>query len=613
MEFRHPVLRSVVYHSVSPPERRQAHGALARALGPAPAAAWHAALAVRSADEAVAARLAEVAADGGRRGAPASAMRGLALAAAITPGPELRAVRLRDAAANALLAGRTDEAAGLVEQGLAVTDDPLRTSELRQLRAGVLLRQARPDEALAVLEQESAASAAEDPARAARLLLEGATVHMMTGDMPALLDLAERAGSLAAGVDAEAELVARLVTAEVRLARGETALGAPVIAALEPTLLAVPLAPGTTELITMAGHATLWIEDFDRAGRLIDRVVRDARAANALGILAYPLATRAHLDFRLGRWADALADAEAAVETAELSAQSGMLAHALAALALVQAGLGQREAARASGQRSLELARRFDARALMLYAHHALGLEALGAGRPQDAIDDLAQCAAIVAAQGAYEPGLVQWQGDHVEAFVRAGQPDGARGALAQLEADAARTDRTWALAAAARCRGLMAADDAFEAELLAALALHDRAEQPFERARTELVLGERLRRARRLADAREPLRRALAAFERLGARDWASRARDELRTAGATTGEAPAVRRGFDELTAHELRIALLAARGRSNPEIAADLVLSRKTIEYHLGQVYRKLGLRSRTELAAHLAGAEGGRLAS
>ena len=72
-------------------------------------------------------------------------------------------------------------------------------------------------------------------------------------------------------------------------------------------------------------------------------------------------------------------------------------------------------------------------------------------------------------------------------------------------------------------------------------------------------------------------------------------------------------MRRGFDELTAHELRIALLAARGRSNPEIAADLVLSRKTIEYHLGQVYRKLGLRSRTELAAHLAGAEAGRLAS
>ena len=351
------------------------------------------------------------------------------------------------------------------------------------------------------------------------------------------------------------------MTAEVRLARGESELGAPVIAELEPTLLAVPLAAGTSELITMAGHASLWIEDYDRAGRLIDRVVRDARAANALGILAYPLATRAHLDFRLGRWADALADAEAAVETADLSAQTGMLAHALAALALVQAGLGQREAARTSGQRSLELARRFDARALMLYAHHALGLEALGAGRPQDAIDDLAQCAAIVADD--YEPGLVQWQADHVEAFVRAGQHDGARRALARLEADAARTGRSWALAAAARCRGLMAGDDSFEAELRGAVTLHERSDQPFERARTELVLGERLRRARRLADAREPLRSALAAFERLGARDWASRARDELRTAGATTGEAPAVRRGFDELTAHELRIALLAARG--------------------------------------------------
>ena len=139
------------------------------------------------------------------------------------------------------------------------------------------------------------------------------------------------------------------------------------------------------------------------------------------------------------------------------------------------------------------------------------------------------------------------------------------------------------------------------------------RVQHPFEQARAELVLGERLRRARRLADAREPLRtrpRDLRAARRAG---LGRRARDELRTAGATTGEAPAVRRGFDELTAHELRIALLAARGRSNPEIAADLVLSRKTIEYHLGQVYRKLGLRSRTELAAHLAGAEGGRLAS
>ena len=219
-----------------------------------------------------------------------------------------------------------------------------------------------------------------------------------------------------------------------------------------------------------------------------------------------------------------------------------------------------------------------------------------------------------MAAQDAYEPGLVQWQGDYVEAFVRAGQPDGARRALA-VPGVRRRAHRAALGARGGRAlpRPAWRPTTRSRRSCGTRSSVLERTDLPFERARTELVLGERLRRARRLADAREPLRSALATFERLGARDWASRARDELRTAGATTGEAPAVRRGFDELTAHELRIALLAARGRSNPEIAADLVLSRKTIEYHLGQVYRKLGLRSRTELAAHLAGAEGGRLAS
>ena len=292
-----------------------------------------------------------------------------------------------------------------------------------------------------------------------------------------------------------------------------------------------------------------------------------------------------------------------------------MLAHALAALALVQAGLGQREAARE--QRA---ARRWSWPAastparLMLDAHYALGLEALGAGRPQDAIDELAQCVAIAAARTSSSPGSSSGRPTTSRRSSAPASPTAPAARWRALEADGG----AHRAPVGARGRGALPRPDGGRRLVRGGAAARagrciERSDQPFERARTELVLGERLRRARRLADAREPLRSALATFERLGARDWASRARDELRTAGATTGEAPAVRRGFDELTAHELRIALLAARGRSNPEIAADLVLSRKTIEYHLGQVYRKLGLRSRTELAAHLAGAEGGRLAS
>ena len=121
----------------------------------------------------------------------------------------------------------------------------------------------------------------------------------------------------------------------------------------------------------------------------------------------------------------------------------------------------------------------------------------------------------------------------------------------------------------------------------------------PFERARTQLALGERLRRAKQRAEAREPLTAALDEFERLGARPWAERARTELRATGgpAAGRRAPAA---ADQLTPHELQIAVLVAQGMTNREAAAALFLSPKTIEYHLGQIYRKLDVRGRAQLA-------------
>jgi DNA-binding CsgD family transcriptional regulator len=122
----------------------------------------------------------------------------------------------------------------------------------------------------------------------------------------------------------------------------------------------------------------------------------------------------------------------------------------------------------------------------------------------------------------------------------------------------------------------------------------------PFEVARTHLSHGERLRRAGRRTDARQALRRAIEGFDQLGAKPWATRAQAELRATGATprrrTGEIDR-----DELTAHELQVALAVAAGASNREAAAALFLSPKTIEFHLGRVYRKLGVRTRSELAS------------
>jgi DNA-binding CsgD family transcriptional regulator len=147
-----------------------------------------------------------------------------------------------------------------------------------------------------------------------------------------------------------------------------------------------------------------------------------------------------------------------------------------------------------------------------------------------------------------------------------------------------------------------MLVEEGFESEFDAALEGHA---SPFERARTQLRLGARLRRERRPTDARFPLRSAQEAFELLGASGWAAQATAEL----AAAGERPKRRQAsssplLHDLTDQELRIALLVAEGVTNREAAATLFLSPKTVGYHLGKVYEKLGVRSRTELARLIA---------
>ena len=127
---------------------------------------------------------------------------------------------------------------------------------------------------------------------------------------------------------------------------------------------------------------------------------------------------------------------------------------------------------------------------------------------------------------------------------------------------------------------------------------LHERAGRPFERARTELAFGEFLRRLRRRAQARTHLRAALERFEALGAALWSERARGELRASGETARKRdPST---LDELTAQEVHIAQLVAEGRTNRDVAGQLFLSPRTIDFHLRNVYRKLGIASRMELA-------------
>lgn len=293
----------------------------------------------------------------------------------------------------------------------------------------------------------------------------------------------------------------------------------------------------------------------------------------------------------------AYANGVESVQIAEETGQLNVLSFCLATVARVEAATAREDDCRDHVRRALELAGELGAGSIRIYAVAALGLLELGLGRPSAALPVLEELAKLVEELGPRDPGVVEWAPDLIEAQLLCGRVEEARETLRTFEEQARSTGNPWASASAARVRGMLV-EEGFEREFAA--ALHGHASR-FERARTELRLGERLRRERRLTDARAPLRSAHQAFELLGARGWSAQAGAERAAAGERPKRAeahlPAL---LHELTEQELRIALLIAEGVTNREAAAALYLSPKTIGYHLGKVYNKLGVRSRTELA-------------
>jgi DNA-binding CsgD family transcriptional regulator len=247
-------------------------------------------------------------------------------------------------------------------------------------------------------------------------------------------------------------------------------------------------------------------------------------------------------------------------------------------------------------------ASRFGIGGALTYGHVFLGRLALGLGLIEEAIAELEEAAGLVERHKMREPNWVQETPDLIEAYVRAGRVAEAASALSEFEEKAERTGRVWTLAAAARCRGLLASEGSFEREFEDSLAWHNRTPTPFERARTELCFGERLRHAGQQSKARLNLRSALQTFEHLGAAPWTARARTALGASGEKV--RPRSAKGLRTLTPHELQLALIVGRGATNKEASASLFISSKTVEAHLHHMYVKLGIRSRTELAHILA---------
>jgi ATP/maltotriose-dependent transcriptional regulator MalT len=343
-------------------------------------------------------------------------------------------------------------------------------------------------------------------------------------------------------------------------------------------------------------HIPLW--DFERARSESLEAAGRARDAGALAALSGLLMIAADTSFRLGDWDAADAAAIEALQVAGDIGQPAIAGWVLTTRSRLLAARGRREESLAAARAALRLAQSERISAGLRFAHAALGFGELGLDHTGAAITELETVEGLVEGTGMEEPTIVPWAPDLIEAYVRQGRDGDARRVLAGLERQAASTGSPVAGAAAARGRGMT--DDDFEPAFARALALDDRRPMPFERARTLLAFGRRLHRARRRAEARDRLREALEGFERLGAEAWAGQAGAELRAAGARRRREP----DGDALTAQEWRVAEAVRRGSSNRAIAADLFLSPKTVEFHLHQIYRKLGVHSRTQLIAALA---------
>jgi DNA-binding CsgD family transcriptional regulator len=506
-----------------------------------------------------------------------------------------------EAAAAAQAAGNLGRAARLLDDALTSTEDPLLRADVQHQRALISMWRAAPAHASRQLLAEAARVERLDPARAARMTADAAWASFLAGELDAGLAAAEQASALAARGGGIVEVLCSGLLGVAHLLRGRSSEAFPLLRRFAPLFDDVQFLERTAGAVWPAALALVWLEQYDQARDAFGLLVDHARTQGSPALLPRALVGLSELEFRTGDWLSARA---AAAEAAQLADETGQpLAHAFALLALARVAAPQGREADCTGH-VFEAVRLTPSGtgAVLAYAGAQLGALELAVGRSEATIGHLEQVSERAAHHGLRDPGVLQSAPDLIEAYVRCGRVAEAEAALAELERQAHATERPWALATAARCRGLLAPAARFEAAFLEARELHESSEMPFDAARTELCYGSRLRRARRRSDARAPLRTALATFERLGAEPWAARARSELLATGETMRSGDAAR--TDELTPRELAIAELVAGGATNREAAAALYLSPKTIETHLSRVYRKLGVRSRTELARRLA---------
>jgi DNA-binding CsgD family transcriptional regulator len=601
VRFLHPIFAAAVYEAASAPRRRALHRRLAGVVSDIEERARHLALASDAPDAEVARVLDRAAARARARGAPEAAADLVEEACRLTPPDRADELRRRsiEAAEHHFRAGDLGRARELLD---TVVNDPEcgeSRARARFLLASVCHHEHSFPEALDLLEK-AREEAGGNPRLRAAIDFELAYVHESCGDTGAAdapakraLGLAERIGS--PGMLAEALAVSAIV--DFLLGRGlddriDRAL------ALEDPDREVPVVIRPS---LIASHLDLYVGRLDRAGDRLRRLRRRVIERGEETDLPYVCMSLAWLECRRGDLDAAARFAGEGLESARQLESESLLGYGLAFVSFVDAYRGEAVPARTLACEALALFERTGWGHIVIWTLAGLGVLELSVGDFEAADGALGPVVEPVEETGLREPIHAFFLPDAIEALIGLGSLERAERLLRMLEERARVLDRTWALEAAARCRGLLLAS---EGDLTGALEkldearhLNEKTRMPIEIARTLLARGQIERRARRKAPARASLQEARSIFERHGARLWAERASAELDSLGLS-------RSGPDELSPAERRVSELAASGRTNREIAATLFMSPKTVEAHLAHSYRKLGIRSRAQLGTRLA---------
>ena len=604
VRFTHPLLASAVYSQADAESRRRLHRRLAEVVEDPEERPRHLALGAEGPDVMVASALDEAARRARARGAPDAAAALAEQALRLTPPGHADDVRRRS-----LEASEYHFHAGDLPRAQVLLEDMLPATSRGSERAWVLSRlgEIRTAEtgqwSAEELFQRALAESGDDRSRAQAQLSLAFSAMVGRGDIPKAAGHARAALELAEGLGDDSLLRDALL----QVLFYDFLLGRGVQGDLWERAVILEDRVWEGEVATVAGHTRIqrlilaailkWSDDFEAARERLTSSYRRALEAGDEAAVPYLLYHLSELECWAGNWDLAVRYAEEGCQTAERTAQEDVRAATLYARALVTAHRGEMEMARASAEEGLAMAERMGNLPVALLHRSVLGFLALSVADHAGVHRHLGPLAEGLATMGVAEPAVVRFLPDEIEALVALGDTALATTLVDQLEERGRALDRPWALATGGRCRGLLLAakgdlDGALGA-LEGALGAHGRLAQPFELARTLLVRGSVLRRAKHKRAAAESLQEALRLFEDLGARAWAERARGDL---GRIGGRAPSPA----GLSPTEAKMAELVAAGHTNQEVADLLFISVKTVESNLSRIYRKLGVASRRELA-------------